>query len=104
MHIHGPKHCAVHYKYIQLLSVGRLQKQKNVYMNTKNHKKGPLHDIYISFQKDIVDMIQNIEEIFCVYLIVIYLCVMLRIKKKEPRNLKGVWKGLKEGNEIGAKI
>lgn len=84
MYIHVPKHYAVYYKYIQLLSVGRLQKQKNVYMNTKNHKKGPLHDVYMSFQKDIVDMIQNIEEIFCVYLIVIYLCVMLRIKKKSP--------------------
>lgn len=40
MYIHVPKHYAVYYKSIQLLSVGRLQKQKNVYMNTKNHKRG----------------------------------------------------------------
>lgn len=98
MHIHGPKHCAVYYKYIQLLSVGRLQKQKNVYMNTKNHKNGPLNDVYISFQKDIVDMIQNIEEIFCIYLIVIYLCVMLRIKKKRAQEFEGSMEGF-EGRE-----
>lgn len=84
MHIHVPKHYTVYYKYIQLLSVGRLQKQKNVYINTKNHKKGPLHDVYISFQKDFVDLIQIIEEIFCAYLFVIYLCVMITIKKKSP--------------------
>ena len=67
--MHVPKHYTVYYKYIQLLSVGRLQKQKNVYMNTKNHKKGPLYDVYISFQKDFVDLIQIIEEIFCAYFV-----------------------------------
>lgn len=82
MHKHVPKHYAVYYKYIQLLSVGRLQRQKNVYMNTKIHKKGPLHVVYISFQKDFVDLIQIIEEIFCAYLFVIYLCVMITINKK----------------------